>query len=196
MHKLNNIINSPFEQWNNILICIDYDTPEIIPDSPQILTELSQEKQKRRNIFADTLSESIFEDFDSLSLKGASKEEPLLTPFFRKFFLMLHTNGPKQLEPYLFSLLDLLSLDSFEGKKLGYILASLLIHLDENALMMSNSLITKDLKSGDANRVVLALNLVCSCGDAQLVQACLPLISPHFQNRQKNFKVIFIPELI
>jgi hypothetical protein len=192
MQRINNIINSPFEQWNNILITLDYETPEILPKDPKILKELSIQKQKKRNIFCDSLCESIFEDFDSLTLKGTAKEEPLLTPYFRKFFLMLHIKGSKQLEPYLFSLLDLLSLDAFEGKKLGYILGSLLMHLDTNALMMSNNLITKDLKSGNPNRIILALNLVNQCGDAQLIQACLPLISPFLMSHQKNFKVDYL----
>jgi hypothetical protein len=63
--------------------------------------------------------------------------------------------------------------------------------LDPNALMMSNNLILNDIKSGDANKIILALNLVNQCADEQMVQTCLPLITPFILSIPKDFKVCF-----
>ena len=191
MHKIQNLANSPFEQWNNILITLDYESPEVLPDDPQISSQLCLQKQKRRTLFSDSLNESIFEDFDGLSAKGVSKEEAFLTPLFQKFFLLIHTSDSRKLEPYLFSLLDLLSMEGFEAKKLGYVLGALLFHLDPNVLLMSLNMVLKDLQSGDFRKMLLALNLINQCADEQMVLASLPLIKPYIAHSSKDFKVDF-----
>lgn len=201
MEKIQNLVNSDFERWSGLMTKLDYEFPEIITDDPTLLIQLSQKKQKKREIFKQALRESLLADSTQLTAGRQIFKELHLMSVYRKFFLMLHLNGRRECLPYIFSILELMgggassansnrAASGSSGLKiLGYVLGSLLFGLDEGVVMMSSNVVLKDIKSGEGSLVLMGLGFLNDVGDEQMVLSLLAVLNHFLGEHYKTFEV-------